>query len=135
MEKRALLLSVVLMVGVVGAGIYAVTSSGYLDVSEVLHRPSGFYTIKGKVIYVSPPMEAKKTGKVVLILQGKDGSELKALINVDYLEKKYGPIEALQWSTEQVVLKGYYDARHKVFEVTDVLQGCHSAYEAKPVRA
>lgn len=128
MKKSLKLFSVAVALFIMFAGIgyYAVKSSAYMDVSQVLkldHRAK--VTVRGYLVGTQYDAQAKK---LYIFLEGKDGSKLVAVADAKYIEEKYGPIQYLQWDPNNVVLQGIYDPQHKVLIVTDILEGCHSNY-------
>jgi len=128
MGKSLKLFSVAVALFLVFAGIgyYAVKSSAYMDVSQVLkldHRAK--VTVRGYLVGTQYDAQARK---LYLWLEGKHGEKLLAIADASYIENKYGPIQYLQWDPDNVVLQGIYDPQHKVLVVTDILEGCHSNY-------
>lgn len=128
MEKKLKLFSIAAALFIVFAGIgyYAVKSSAYMDVSQVLkldHRAK--VTVRGYLVNTQYDAQARK---LYLWLEGKNGEKLLAIADANYIENKYGPIQYLQWDPDNVVLQGIYDPQHKVLIVTDILEGCHSNY-------
>ncbi len=82
-------------------------------------------TVKGRLVDLSySPAERK----LYLVLEGRDGSRVVAVVDADYIERKYGPVQYLRWDPERVVLQGIYDPSTRTLRVTEILQGCHSGY-------
>jgi hypothetical protein len=128
MERRAKLFvaSLVLFAAFALIGYYAVKSSAYMDVSQVLKlNHEAKVTVRG---YLENLQYDAANRKLYLLLSGKNGAKLLAVADAKIIEDRYGPIQYLKWDRDNVVLEGIYDPNNKVLIVTNVLQGCHSNY-------
>lgn len=135
MKSKAKLFSIAaaLFIIFVGIGYYAVKSSSYMDVSQVLklnHRAE--VTVKGRLVGTQYDAHA---GELYIVLEGKNGAKLVAIASAKYIEEKYGPIQYLQWDPNNVVIQGIYDPHQHVLIVTNILEGCHSNYNQPATRA
>ena len=128
MASRAKLfaVAVALFAAFTAVGLYAVRSSGYMDVSELvkLTRPAKV-TVKG---YLADLRYDLQGGVLYMVLQGRDGSKVLAVVDLNYIEKRYGPIQYIKWDRDNVVVEGVYDPQSHVLRVTNILKGCHSSY-------
>jgi len=120
---KFLILSLSMFVLFAAVGLYATSSTSYLDVSQILYKRPGVYMMKG--IVESWKVEGNN---LIVVLRGKDGSHILAYIPISYIEKKYGPLNQVIISKGgERVVKGYWNGKY--FEVSDILKGCHSAYQ------
>ncbi|UXD21963.1 hypothetical protein IPA_00265 [Ignicoccus pacificus DSM 13166] len=120
---KFLILSFSMFVLFAAVGLYATSSSSYLDISELLHKRPGVYMVRG--IVDSWKVEGNN---LVVVLKGKDGSKVLAYVPISYIERKYGPLnQVIINKGGEMVVKGYWNG--KTFEVSDILKGCHSAYQ------
>ncbi len=128
---KQIALAVALFAAFAGIGILAVKGSGYMDVSELvrLEHPAKV-TVQGRLVQVDYDPEARK---IYLVLEGRDGSKVLAVVDADYVERKYGPIQYLKWSRDRVVVMGVYEPAEKTLKVLEILEGCHSTYEQPAV--
>ncbi|ALU11496.1 hypothetical protein EYM_01650 [Ignicoccus islandicus DSM 13165] len=125
-NKRFLLLSVSLFALFGAIGIYATSSSSYVDVSDLIHKKPGVYMVRGDVVRWTV-----QGSDLVLILEGKKGDKITARVPVSYIEKKYGPLNQVVITKGEMVVKGYWDGN--VLRISDILKGCHSAYQQPTV--
>lgn len=134
MDKRlkVVVAAAVLFAAFAAIGYYAVKSSAYMDVSQVLQlKHTAKVTVKGRLLNVEYDPSA---GKLYLLLGGKNGARLEAVADAKYIEEKYGPIEYIQWNRDNVVLEGIYYPSQHILVVTNVLEGCHSSYSQPAAR-
>ncbi len=125
-NKRFLILSISLFLLFGAIGLYATSSSSYVDVSELVHKAPGVYMVRGDVVRWTV-----EGNDLVLILEGKNGDKITAMVPVSYIEKKYGPLNQVVITKGEMVVKGYWDG--KVLRISDILKGCHSAYQQPTV--
>ncbi len=114
-------------------GYYAVKSSSYMDVHQVLRldHPAKV-TVKG---YLADLKTDLRAGKLYLLLEDpKTGSKLLAVADIKMIEDRYGPIQYLRWDPNNIVVEGVYDPATKTLTVTNILQGCHSSYGQEAAR-
>ncbi len=125
------LFAVLLTIALAMIGYYAIKSSGYIDVSELVKfEQDRRVTVKGKLVTT----EYDQRNRVLyLVLEGERGGRIIAVVSADYIEKKYGPVQYLKWDPNNIVLQGIYRASQKTLEVTEILQGCHTTYQQEPV--
>jgi len=126
-NTKFLILSISMFVLFAAVGLYATSSSSYLDVSELLHKRPGVYMVRGDVV-----RWRVQGNNLVIILEGKDNKQITAYVPVSYIERKYGPLNQVIITKGEMVVKGYWDG--KVLKVTDILKGCHSAYQQPTVQ-
>ena len=117
---RLILFIVVLMASMTSIIVLGLVSSGPIDVSELakINQPTKV-KVSGQLVkyYVSD------NGEVRLILEGRDGFTVTAIINgVDYVQARIGSGRGL------VVLEGTYYPDTNTIIVNRVLRGCHNAY-------
>jgi hypothetical protein len=126
-------LAALLFAAFTAIGLYAVKSSSYMDVSQVLkldHKAK--VTVRG---YLANLRYDHTSGKLYMLLEDKKtGDRLLAIADAKIIEERYGPIQYLQWDPSNVVLEGIYDPSTHTLLVTNVLQGCHSSYGQEAVR-
>ncbi len=124
------LFAVLLTVALAMVGYYAIKSSSYIDVSDLVKfEHDRRVTVKGKLVTT----EYDQRNRVLyLVLEGEKGGRIVAAVSADYIEKKYGPIQYLRWDPNNIVLQGIYRADQKMLEVTEILQGCHTTYQQEP---
>ncbi len=107
-------------------GVLAVRSSSYMDIDDLvkLDRPAKV-TVKGVLanLYYDPT-----TRTLYLYMKGKNGATVVALLDANYVEEKYGPIQYLRWDPNNIVVEGIYDPSTKTLRVLNILSGCHSSY-------
>ncbi len=124
---KFLILSFSMFVLFAAVGLYATSSSSYIDVSQLLHKKPGVYMIRGDV-----EKWWINGNNIYILLKGKDGKEVTAYVSIKYIERKYGPLNNVIIKGE-LVAKGYWNG--KEFQITDILKGCHSAYQQPTVNA
>ena len=124
-NPRYLLLSLGLLVVFGAVGFYATSSSSYIDVSKLIHMKPGTYMVRGDVqSWTVQNLDGERY--LVLVLKGKEGDTITALVPVSYIERKYGPLSQVIITNGEMVVKGYWNG--KVLKVSEILKGCHSAY-------
>lgn len=126
-NTKFLILSISMFILFAAVGLYATSSSSYLDVSELLHKHPGVYMVRGDV-----DKWFVQGSNLVIILEGKNDAKVTAYVPVSYIERKYGPLNQVIITKGEMVVKGYWDG--KVLKVTDILKGCHSAYQQPTVQ-
>jgi hypothetical protein len=130
-KLKAFVTAAVLFLAFVALGVAAVKSSDYMDVSELANvKRESKVTVKGRLADLSYD-PAKR--KLYLVLEGRNGYRVLAVVDADYVERKYGPVQYLSWDTERVVVEGVYDPATRTLRVTEILQGCHSSYQQPAV--
>ncbi len=130
-RAKPLLVALVLAAVLAGVGVAAIRSSAYLDVSEVVKLDyRARVTVQGRLADLSYD---PSTNTIYLVLEGKDGSRLLAVVDADYVTRKYGPLQYIKWSRDRVVVQGVYDPETRTLTVYEILEGCHSSYEQPAV--
>jgi hypothetical protein len=123
----------VLFAAFAAIGYYAVKSSSYMTVSQVLKlEHEAKVTVKG---YLAGLKTDVRGGRLYLLLEDpKTGDKLLAIADIKFIESRYGPIQYLQWDPNNIVVEGIYDPASKTLTITNILQGCHSSYGQQAVR-
>ncbi|MET1129122.1 MAG: hypothetical protein ABWW70_07380 [Thermoproteota archaeon] len=136
-----LMLAAIMAVGLALIGVYAVKSSSYMDVSELLSKYSEVHqpvrvTVRGKLVE-GPLLRMGENNKrvLVIVLEGERGDRIVALADAAAVERRYGPIQYLRWDPNNIVIEGVYHPDTRTIEVVSILQGCHSAYEQTPAKS
>jgi hypothetical protein len=130
---KLLIVAAILFGAFAAIGYYAVKSSGYMTVSQVLRlNHEARVTVRGYLANLQTDM---RNGKLYLLLEDpKTGDKLIAVADVKFIEDRYGPIQYLQWDPDNIVVEGIYNPATKTLTITNVLQGCHSSYSQQPAR-
>jgi hypothetical protein len=132
-KLKLFMTSVALFAVFMAMGYLAVKSSSYMDVSQVLQLESqAKVTVKGRLTQVNYDPQ---TGRLYLLLEGKNGEKLLAIADAKMIEEKYGPIQYLKWDRDNVVLQGIYNPVQKTLTITNILEGCHSSYQQPATQA
>ncbi len=133
--KKGLLAAAGILAVMVVIGYLAISSSSYVDVSELKsYRDGSVVTVKGRV---ADTVLRPETDLVIFILEGEDGSQLYATYSLSKFISQYGAPPGHNTVEQNVVMKGVYhpSPRGKILgymDIQEILQGCHKAYEAPP---
>jgi hypothetical protein len=135
------MLAAIMAVGLALIGVYAVKSSSYMDVSDLVSKYSGVdqpvrVTVRGKLVE-GPLLKMGENNErlLVIVLEGERGDRIVVLADATAIERRYGPIQYLRWDPSNIVVEGVYHPDTRTLEVINILQGCHSAYEQTPAKS
>ena len=128
---------VALAVVVLAMGIIAATGSSYISIDELSkYTKPRAVTVQGEVadITIDPQNDL-----IVFTLRGSSGLIVHALYSLSKFQTLYGGLPSHTTVESEIVVRGvYYPQRQGnilgYIEVQDILQGCHKAYEAPPVK-
>ncbi len=133
--KKGLYVAAGILVMMVLIGYLAITSSSYVDVSELKsYRDGSVVAVKGRVADTKLNPE---NDLVIFVLEGEDGSQLYATYSLSKFISQYGAPPGHSTVEQNVVMKGVYHPRPQgrvlgYMDIQEILQGCHKAYEAPP---
>jgi len=128
---KLFVVTAVLFAAFAAIGYYAVKSSSYMTVSQVLKLDhEAKVTVRGYLARL-----LTEDGKLYLLLKDPEtDAKLVAVADIKFIEDRYGPIQYLQWDPNNIVVEGIYDPTTKTLTITNILQGCHSSYGQQPAR-
>ncbi|MEM1615164.1 MAG: hypothetical protein QXP31_06265 [Pyrobaculum sp.] len=102
------------------AGIMSLYVGTPRDVSDLKNFAGGKVRVSGQLV------EYGKDGDYLyLILRGRDGFTIKAVVPYQEVLKLAGPSFTF---SDEVVVEGVYNPATRTLNITTILKGCHSAY-------
>ena len=126
-------LALVLLAGIGIAGYVAVRGSGYMDVSDLagIARETRV-TVEGTIVDY---MVLKDQGEIVFVLEGRDGSKVLAYFSLDRFIGIHGRAPGDWMLGQEIVVQGVFypgsvPGALGYIDVSELLKGCHTAYEA-----
>jgi len=127
-------LAIILLAGIGVAGYLAVKGSGYMDVSDLasLDREARV-TVEGVIADYTIKQD---TNTVVFLLEGKDGStRVVAYFSLERFIGIHGRAPGDWMLGQSIVVRGVFhpggvQGAIGYIDVSEMLKGCHSSYEA-----
>ncbi len=131
--SKLIALALVLLAGIGIAGYVAVRGSGYMDVSDLagITRETRV-TVEGTIVDYKV---LKDQGEIMFVLEGRDGSKVLAYFSLDRFIGIHGRAPGDWMLGQEIVVQGVFypggvPGALGYIDVSELLKGCHTAYEA-----